>query len=322
MLNQTDMVRYLSTEPPPPQHIVFSLLHAYVFSKSRRGNLPSETLSKLLSIQRKLLIQRGSKPFPPESPIARAFEAMRIQMLVVNKKWMVEGVSAFGPLGAIGSTGNSPIAIEAWRKATDNKIKTFPTSLPNDEQPSSSLLPLGPELDAGRVIGPGFTDSADPRTSRDGFPLVVQREEEVLEGFDGLLPPGYDGPPSSDNNDNNDNINSTRGQDRELVEAMQDRLNGETGRPSSLTISETGRTTRNENREGEGEGEGSVSPPPPRTTTLNGGKDSSSSIEAGVSELARLRALKEERERLEEENNRRMLQDSNSTTAAAQVARG
>lgn len=92
------VVRYLSTEPPPPQHIVFSLLHAYVFSKSRRGNLPSETLSKLLSIQRKLLIQRGSKPFPPESPIARAFEAMRIQMLVVNKKWMVEGVSAFGPL--------------------------------------------------------------------------------------------------------------------------------------------------------------------------------------------------------------------------------
>ena len=147
----------------------------------------------------------------------------------------------------------------------------------------------------------------------------MQREEEVLEGFDGLLPPGYDGPPSSDNNDNNDNINSTRGQDRELVEAMQDRLNGETGRPSSLTISETGRTTRNSG--GEGEGEGSVSPPPPPTTTSNGGKDSSS-IEAGVSELARLRALKEERERLEEENNRRMLQDSNSTTAAAQVAGG
>lgn len=92
------MVRYLSVDPPPEQHIVFSLLHAYVFSKSRRGNLPSETLSKLLSIQRKLLIQRGSKPFPLDSPIARAFEAMRIQMLIVNKKWMVEGVSAFGPL--------------------------------------------------------------------------------------------------------------------------------------------------------------------------------------------------------------------------------
>ncbi|GAA5961625.1 hypothetical protein JCM3765_002654 [Sporobolomyces pararoseus] len=317
MLNQTDMVRYLSTEPPPPQHIVFSLLHAYVFSKSRRGNLPSETLSKLLSIQRKLLIQRGSKPFPNDSPVARAFEAMRIQMLVVNKKWMVEGVSAFGQLGAIGSTGNSPIAIEAWRKATDNKIKTFPSSLP----PDSELFPIsvGPELDAGRVIGPGFTDSADPRTSRDGGHGRggTEREEEVLEGFDGLLPPGYDGPPqppTSNDNDNQDqSVVSTTRQDPELVEAMQDRLNGQTGRPASLTISETGRTSRNE-------GEGSVSPPPlaptststtTTTTTTANGKDS---IEAGVSELARLRALKEERERLEEENNRKMLEDSTKET--------
>ena len=92
------VVRFLSQEPPPPQHVAFSILHAYVFSKSRRGNLPSETLSKLLSVQRKLLIKRGGKPFGVDSPIARAFEAMRIQMLIVNKKWLTNGVEAFGPL--------------------------------------------------------------------------------------------------------------------------------------------------------------------------------------------------------------------------------
>lgn len=44
------------------------------------------------------MIKRGGKPFGADSPIARAFEAMRIQMLIVNKKWLTNGVEAFGPL--------------------------------------------------------------------------------------------------------------------------------------------------------------------------------------------------------------------------------
>ncbi|GAA5847283.1 hypothetical protein JCM3766R1_003935 [Sporobolomyces carnicolor] len=321
MLNQTDIdnnppavVRYLSTEPPPEQHVVFSILHAYVFSKSRRGNLPSETLSKLLSVQRKLLIQRGSKPFPQESPVARAFEAMRIQMLIVNKKWLVEGVSAFGPLGAIGSTGGSPIAIEAWRKATDNKIKSFPTT--SSTAPTAAFAAV--ELDAGRVIGPGYTDSADPRTSRqfddDGDdpndPAAAHHRSELVE-----LPPSYDGPPPAADNDTNENEDRDGPprqrrpeQDAELVEAMRDRFEGRTERPASLTTA------------GEGGREGGLSPSPPSEVRgsvvegdeqdglppRGGGGGGRNSIEAGVSELARLRALKEERERLEEESNRRL----------------
>jgi hypothetical protein len=145
------------------------------------------------------------------------------------------------------------------------------------------------ELDAGRVIGPGFSDSADPRTARDGF----ESQQQPLDEFEGL-PPGYDGPPTPSGAESR-----SREQDPELVEAMQDRLNGEIGRPTSLT---TAGSERNQ-------GEGSVSPPPNPMTPLaeeeQGGKGRNS-IEAGVSELARLRALKEERERLEEENNRRM----------------
>ncbi|GAA5924623.1 uncharacterized protein JCM15063_005692 [Sporobolomyces koalae] len=292
MLNQTDMVRYLSVEPPPEQHIVFSILHAYVFSKSRRGNLPSETLSKLLSIQRKLMIQRGGKPFSNDHPVARAFEAMRIQMLVVNKKWMVEGVSAFGPLGAIGATGNSTLAIEAWRKATDNKVKQFPST--SGDGAMGWGVPGGPnrivqELDAGRVIGPGFTDSADPRTTR-------RDELDLDEQFDSL-PPGYDGPPpaADDSGPDSNPPRQTPRQDAAVVEAMNDRMEGRASRPESLTASESGRTTTTHG------GAGSVSPPPLPPAALPPARNS---IEAGVSELARLRALKEERDRAEEEEER------------------
>ncbi|GAA6024832.1 hypothetical protein JCM11491_005669 [Sporobolomyces phaffii] len=292
MLNQTDMVRYLSVEPPPEQHVVFSILHAYVFSKSRRGNLPSETLSKLLSVQRKLLIQRGSKPFPLESPVARAFEAMRIQMLIVNKKWLVEGVSAFGPLGAIGSTGNSPLAIEAWRKATDNKVKHFPSGHGDDAMGygvpggggggrggAHHHLAVVQELDAGRVIGPGFTDSADPTTVR------APGNDEFEP-----LPPGYDGPPLPPP----ENPATSRSeQDAGVVEALEARRNGDLARPASLTASESARTT---------DGEGSVSPPPPPPPPA----PARDSIEAGVSHLARLRALKEERERIANEGDLKM----------------
>ncbi|GAA5821773.1 hypothetical protein JCM10212_004799 [Sporobolomyces blumeae] len=278
MLNQNDMVRFLSSDPPPPQHIVFSILHAYVFSKSRRGNLPSETLSKLLSVQRKLLLVRGGRPFEHASPVARAFEAMRIQLIAVNKQWMVKGVEAFGPLGAIGATGENPLAVEAWRKATDNKVKVFPSGQGDGAMgwgvPDGARgRGYGEELDAGRVIGPGFVDSADPRVSFDAV-------RDDLEAFE-PLPPGYE-PPTPDRShvgtpsvgDGPRNEPAVE-QDSTVVEALEGRINGSHPRPTSLTASEGGRTAS----------DGTPSPPP---------RDS---IEAGVSELARLRALKEENER-------------------------
>jgi len=121
------------------------------------------------------------------------------------------------------------------------------------------------ELDAGRVVGPGFTDSADPSSRRRGS--LPEEDEFLLDS----LPPGYEPPP---------------GQDPEVVGAMDARRNGETERPASLTASEGGRTASNDG-----------SPPPAQRN----------SIEAGVSELARLRAIKEERERKEEEENRRRI---------------
>lgn len=183
------------------------------------------------------------------------------------------------------------MAIEAWRKATDNKIKSFPSNQ-GDAAMGYGVPGGGPgiiqELDAGRVIGPGYTDSADPRTRRD----EAASEAVPLDEFEGL-PPGYDGPPTPRGE-------PSQQQDPMLVEALEGRLNGETGRPTSLTASESGRT----NRDG-GDTEGSASPPPLAMMNQSSPPVARNSIEAGVSELARLRALKEERERIEEEKNRR-----------------
>lgn len=129
------------------------------------------------------------------------------------------------------------------------------------------------------------------------------------------MPPSYDGPPPAADNDTNENEDRDGPprqrrpeQDAELVEAMRDRFEGRTERPASLTTA------------GEGGREGGLSPSPPSEVRgsvvegdeqdglppRGGGGGGRNSIEAGVSELARLRALKEERERLEEESNRRL----------------
>ncbi|CEQ39058.1 SPOSA6832_00553 [Sporobolomyces salmonicolor] len=257
MLCQADVVRLLAKEPPPEQHIAFSILHAYVFSKSRRGNLPSETLSKLLSIQRKLVVRRGGAPLPPTSSVARAMEAMRTQLLAVNKKWHLDGPRAFGPLGALGSTGGHPDAHWAWVQATDKKITSFAAG---DGASAVGWTPLA--LDAGQVIGPGFTDSADP-----GRPAFATNDSGL---------PGYE-PPSP----------PRVAQDEGVVRALNERVvedaandgtrAGREGRGS--TDDEDGGTARGRSPEEE----------QPRN-----------SIEAGVSELARLRMLKDEMERRKE----------------------
>ncbi|GAA5893336.1 hypothetical protein JCM5296_004850 [Sporobolomyces johnsonii] len=250
----------LARDPPPEQHIAFSILHAYVFSKSRRGNLPSETLAKLLSIQRKLVVRRAGAPLPPTSPVARAMEAMRTQLLAVNKRWHLDGPRAFGPLGALGSTGGHPDAHWAWVQATDKKITTFPSG---DGASAIGWTPLA--LDAGQVIGPGFADSADP-----GRPTYARNDSGL---------PGYE-PPSP----------PTVAQDEGVVSALNERVvedaaNGGTGAGRAAR----GSTDDEEDDEGARARSRSLDEEQPRD-----------SIEAGVSELARLRKLKDEMERRKE----------------------
>ncbi|GAA5884919.1 hypothetical protein JCM6882_007152 [Rhodosporidiobolus microsporus] len=176
MLTQGDAVKLLGKNPPPSQVVAFSILHAYIYSKASRGNLPSEIISKLLSVQRKLIFANNGRPLAASSPISRAFEAIRRQLLEVNKRWFSMGALAFGPLGAIGATGGDPDAKFAWTKATDGKVKVFP-----DGDGAAAMGWMPGEMDAGRVIDPAFQDTADPLES-------LQRNYAAP-------PPGYDGPP-------------------------------------------------------------------------------------------------------------------------------
>ncbi|BGP45435.1 hypothetical protein JCM10450v2_001253 [Rhodotorula kratochvilovae] len=221
MLTQEDVVRLLSKPEPIPQHVAFSILHAWVYSKSRRGNLPSETLSKLLSIQRKLQTKQG-RVLPAGGPIASALDAMKTQLLVVNRKWVAQGAQAFGALGTVGMTGGHVDAIWAWTKATDGKIKSFPDG-------SNAAMRYYGEMDAGRVVEPTFVDSADPLAG-DALTLGVAAP-----------PPLYDGPPGEP--------------DQDVVQALDDRrLEDETG------VAAEGRGPSW--RDSVDEGRTSTSPPP------------------------------------------------------------
>lgn len=175
MLSQNDVIRLLLKPEPLPQVVVFSILHAYVYSKSRRGNLPSETLSKLLAIQRKLQAKLGYA-LDPTSPIGAALDAMKVQLMAVNRKWFQMGPLAFGPLGAVGATGGNVDAQWAWERATDGKVKVFPKG---DGGGAMGWFP-GNELDAGRVVAPTFGPSSSAAVSSD-----------LLNA-----PPEYDGPPA------------------------------------------------------------------------------------------------------------------------------
>ncbi|KAK4056270.1 hypothetical protein OIO90_002713 [Microbotryomycetes sp. JL221] len=141
VLTQQDVVNLMAKDPNVPQHVAFQYLCAYVYCKSSRGNLPSETLSKVMSIQRRLILKHGG--IPTNSARGRAFEAMKTQLYQVNKRWLQEGPYALGPLGQIGfaSTIDSKWA---WTKATDGKVKDFPSEpLPGGNG--------GVEIDAGRL---------------------------------------------------------------------------------------------------------------------------------------------------------------------------
>ncbi|GAA5831066.1 hypothetical protein JCM11251_005132 [Rhodosporidiobolus azoricus] len=180
MLTQADAVKLLGKNPPPSQVVAFSILHAYVYSKASRGNLPSEILSKILSVQRKLSMANGSRPLPASSPVFRAFEAIKKQVLEVNKRWFSMGALAFGPLGAIGATGGDADAKFAWTKATDGKIKVFP----DGDGGAAAMGWMPGEMDAGRVVDASYQDTADPLASLD--PNFAP-------------PPTYDGPPPDQN---------------------------------------------------------------------------------------------------------------------------
>ncbi|ORY90639.1 hypothetical protein BCR35DRAFT_349591 [Leucosporidium creatinivorum] len=148
MLSQTDVVTLLAKNPNVEQHIAFQIIAAYVYSKSSRGNLPSETLAKVLSIQRKLVLKYG--PVSPHSPRGRAFDAIKTQLLQANRNWLAQGPLAFGPLGQVGAASNDD-ARSAWTKATDGKVKVFR----EDDGPGFGG-PAVQAIDAGRIVGPGY----------------------------------------------------------------------------------------------------------------------------------------------------------------------
>ncbi|BGP13375.1 hypothetical protein JCM10213_005782 [Rhodosporidiobolus nylandii] len=247
MLTQADVVKLLAKQPEPSQVIAFSILHAYVYSKSARGNLPSETLSKLISVQRKLAVRVGNRP-SSTSPVSRAFEALKAQLLQVNRKWFAMGALAFGPLGAIGATGGNEDAQWAWTKATDGKVKVFPAG---DGGGAMGWMPG--EMDAGRVVEPaGVEYPVDPRD-----PLLAMGGA----GDAVAAPPGYDGPPP----------------DQAVVEALNERREQDA---TGTTVPAGWRDSVDE----EGGRERSASLP----------RDS---IDEGAAHLARLRLMKEEKER-------------------------
>ncbi|GAA5928814.1 hypothetical protein JCM3775_004642 [Rhodotorula graminis] len=261
MLTQEDVVRLLSKPDPIPQHVAFSILHAWVYSKSRRGNLPSETLSKLLSIQRKLQTKQG-RPLVAGGPIAAALDAMKQQLLAVNRKWVTMGAQAFGQLGTIGMAGGNIDATWAWTKATDGKVK-----LTDGKNAAMQYYgDMGAGMDAGRIVEPAYVDTADPLAAALGAPPGSMAVPP---------PPLYDGPPGQP--------------DQDVVEALDERR-----REDETGVAAEGRGPAW--RDSVDEGRASASPPDPAPASL-GAAPARNSIDEGAAHLARLRALKEERER-------------------------
>lgn len=307
------VVRLLSKPDPIPQHVAFSILHAWVrlpfprlhlsvelpsilgsyaetaphrlglvlrastadalplslrprqvYSKSRRGNLPSETLSKLLSIQRKLQTKQG-RPLPAGGPIAAALDAMKQQLLAVNRKWVTMGAQAFGQLGTIGMAGGNIDATWAWTKATDGKVK-----LTDGKNAAMQYYgDMGAGIDAGRIVEPAYVDTADPLAAALGAPPGSMSVPP---------PPLYDGPPGQP--------------DQDVVEALDERRReDETG----VAAEGRGPGWRDSVEEGRRMST-SASPPEPAPAAL-GAAPARNSIDEGAAHLARLRALKEERER-------------------------
>ncbi|GAA5885155.1 hypothetical protein JCM3774_006328 [Rhodotorula dairenensis] len=277
MLSQNDVIRLLSKPEPIPQVVAFSILHAYVYSKSRRGNLPSETLSKLLAIQRKLQVKLGYL-LDGTSPIGAALDAIKVQLMAVNRKWFAMGPLAFGPLGAVGATGGNVDAQWAWERATDGKVKVFPKG---DGGGAMGWMP-GNELDAGRVVAPTF-----------GAPVAVAGggagDPSLPADFLLNAPPEYDGPPPPAGAPP---VPATE-PDAHVVQALQDRQRDDAagvvhpGRDSVDTQRLELSRTRSTSFGGSGGGGGGG----------GGGGVNKDPIGEGAAHLARLRQLKEERER-------------------------
>lgn len=80
-------------------------------------------------------------------PISRAFDALRVQLALVSRRFILDGVSAYGIIGEIGSAYH-PAAIEAWTKATGGRITKFDTG--------DQIRTIA--VDAGRVLISGIND--------------------------------------------------------------------------------------------------------------------------------------------------------------------
>ncbi|KAM0792813.1 hypothetical protein ACM66B_002579 [Microbotryomycetes sp. NB124-2] len=168
VLTQQDVVDLMAKDPNVPQHVAFQFLCAYVYCKSSRGNLPTETLTKVMSIQRRLILKHGA--VPSNSPRGRAFEAMKVQLHQVSKRWLAEGPYALGPLGQVGAASTID-ARWAWTKATDGKVKEFPTEQRVVEVDAGRLQPAAwglsgypPDMSSGGGGGGGEGRDSQPQT--------------------------------------------------------------------------------------------------------------------------------------------------------------
>lgn len=119
--------------------MAYQILAAYVYAKSAHGNLPLETLGKLELLFQKLHTRGAARR---GSPVHRAFEAARIQLVAASRKWYLEGPRALGAFGQPGSVSSADSAL-AWSKATGRKIEVTPEGMGG---------PLMPAVDAGRVV--------------------------------------------------------------------------------------------------------------------------------------------------------------------------
>lgn len=140
-------------------------MSAYIYSKSSRGNLPSETLAKLLSVAHKLSLVT---PILVGSPLARALDAAKTALIQANRSWLAMGPRALGPLGEIGSA-STPDAVAAWTKATDGKVRSFDSG--------TGANYAGPAIDAGRLVGPRRGEAEAPPQYEPPPAEEVVREE-------------------------------------------------------------------------------------------------------------------------------------------------
>lgn len=201
--------------------------------------------------------------------------------MAVNRKWFSLGPKAFGPLGALGATGGHADAQWAWERATDGKVKDFPKG---DGGGAMGWMPGG-ELDAGRVIEADWDPLATTRGPNGNG--AVGRDDDAATVDTLSAPPEYDGPPAPDG----DVVQALEDRQREDANGLPPLVGRDSVDTQRLDLART-----RSGSVGTGPANGSTS----AAATASEGLPPTvrkGSITEGAAHLARLRQLKEDRER-------------------------